>query len=103
MHSSKYRQIRAKLRIDTDFETSNHIFVQGWASTTSISMPRMVNVLQRFMLSRQLLTVDPFNYSGAKSKGTALRVHFKHTREILHTIKGMKVTKAKKYLGDVIL
>ena len=41
-------------------------------------------------------------FSGAKSRGTALRVHFKHTREIMHTIKGMKLAAAKGYLGDVL-
>jgi ribosomal protein L22 len=29
-------------------------------------------------------------------------VHFKHTREIMHTIKGMKLGVAKKFLQDVI-
>ena len=32
----------------------------------------------------------------AKARGTALAIHFKHTREIMHTIKGMKLSKAKK-------
>ena len=38
----------------------------------------------------------------AKARGRALRVHFKHTREVVHTIKGMKLSKAKKFLGDVL-
>lgn len=38
----------------------------------------------------------------AKARGTALAIHFKHTREIMHTIKGMKLSKAKKFLKDVI-
>jgi ribosomal protein L22 len=29
-------------------------------------------------------------------------VHFKHTREIMHAIRGMKLAKAKKYLGNVL-
>jgi ribosomal protein L22 len=29
-------------------------------------------------------------------------VHFKHTREIMQAIRGMKLVKAKKYLGNVI-
>ena len=31
-----------------------------------------------------------------------MRVHFKHTREIMHTIKGMKLQTAKKFLKDVL-
>eukprot|EP00614_Pseudopedinella_elastica_P024700 CAMPEP_0172645026 /NCGR_PEP_ID=MMETSP1068-20121228/239516_1 /TAXON_ID=35684 /ORGANISM="Pseudopedinella elastica, Strain CCMP716" /LENGTH=186 /DNA_ID=CAMNT_0013459249 /DNA_START=503 /DNA_END=1063 /DNA_ORIENTATION=- len=38
----------------------------------------------------------------AKAKGTALRVHFKHTREIMHTIQGMKLTRAKQFLSNVL-
>jgi ribosomal protein L22 len=29
-------------------------------------------------------------------------VHFKQTREIMHTIKGMKLSAAKKFLNDVL-
>ena len=36
----------------------------------------------------------------AKARGTALAIHFKHTREIMHTIKGMKLSKAKKFLAS---
>lgn len=38
----------------------------------------------------------------SKSRGSHLRVHFKHCREIAHYTKGMKVTKALKYLDDVL-
>ena len=38
----------------------------------------------------------------AKARGSNLRVHFKHCREVTHTIKGMSLTKAKKFLGDVL-
>ena len=37
-----------------------------------------------------------------KARGTDLRVHYKHTREICHTIKGMSLNKAKQYLKDVV-
>ena len=37
----------------------------------------------------------------SKSRGSHLRVHFKHCRELAHTTKGMTVPKALKYLDDV--
>lgn len=40
--------------------------------------------------------------SVAKARGSHLRVHFKHMREVAHTIKGMKVVKAKAFLNDVL-
>ncbi|GMI07460.1 hypothetical protein TrLO_g7605 [Triparma laevis f. longispina] len=39
----------------------------------------------------------------AKSRGSHLRVHFKHCREITHHIHGMSTTKAKKFMNDVLL
>ena len=38
----------------------------------------------------------------SKSRGSHLRVHFKHCREIAHHIKGMPVGKALKFLDDVL-
>ncbi|EQC33641.1 50S ribosomal protein L22 [Saprolegnia diclina VS20] len=38
----------------------------------------------------------------AKSRGSHLRVHFKHCREVCHTIKGLPVGKAKKFLEAVL-
>ena len=38
----------------------------------------------------------------SKSRGSHLRVHFKHCREIAHTTKGMNVQKALKFLDDVL-
>jgi large subunit ribosomal protein L17e len=38
----------------------------------------------------------------SKARGQHIRVHFKHCREILHTIKGMKLTKAKSFLEAVV-
>ena len=38
----------------------------------------------------------------AKSRGSHLRVHFKHCREIAHYTKGMKVNTALKHLDDVL-
>jgi len=39
----------------------------------------------------------------AKARGTHIRVHFKHCREIGHAIKGLKLSKAKSYLENVLL
>jgi large subunit ribosomal protein L17e len=38
----------------------------------------------------------------AKSRGSHLRIHFKHCREIAHYTKGMQVNKALKILDDVL-
>jgi len=38
----------------------------------------------------------------AKSRGSHLRIHYKHCREITHMIRGMKVNKAMKYLENVL-
>ena len=38
----------------------------------------------------------------SKSRGSHLRVHYKHCREIAHYTKGMKTTKALKVLDDVL-
>lgn len=38
----------------------------------------------------------------SKSRGSHLRVHFKHCREIVHHINGMPVGKAQKFLDDVL-
>merc|ERR1719478_1698736 len=38
----------------------------------------------------------------SKSRGSHLRVHFKHCREIVHHIQGMPASKASKFLEDVL-
>lgn len=38
----------------------------------------------------------------AKARGSHLRVHFKHVREVSHTITGWQVGKAKQFLEDVL-
>ena len=38
-----------------------------------------------------------------KARGSHIRVHFKHCREIANAIKGRTLPKAKKYLEDVLL
>lgn len=38
----------------------------------------------------------------AKARGSHLRVHFKHVREVVHTINGWPVAKAKQFLEDVL-
>eukprot|EP00904_Undaria_pinnatifida_P000621 jgi/Undpi1/1055/HiC_scaffold_10.g04518.m1 len=50
-----------------------------------------------------LCAADEAGASGAaKARGSNLRVHFKHMREVAHLIKGMKLSKAKTYLQDVL-
>jgi len=38
----------------------------------------------------------------AQSHGSQIRVHYKHCREVCHTIQGMKLNEAKKFLRDVL-
>lgn len=38
----------------------------------------------------------------SKARGSHLRVHFKHCREITHTIKNMKLSRAKLFLENVL-
>mmetsp|Transcript_30145 Transcript_30145/g.39709 ORF Transcript_30145/g.39709 Transcript_30145/m.39709 type:complete len:191 (-) Transcript_30145:197-769(-) len=48
-------------------------------------------------------SADPENPTkAAKARGSHLRVHFKHMREVAHNIKGMKLAKAKAFLEDVL-
>jgi len=54
-----------------------------------------------------LLTMVNYSIKGepeksSKAKGSHLRVHFKHMREVAHNIKGMKLAKAKAFLEDVL-
>lgn len=42
------------------------------------------------------------NFTAAKAKGTHLRVHFKHTREIGQAIKGRSIANARSYLENVL-
>jgi large subunit ribosomal protein L17e len=39
----------------------------------------------------------------AKARGTHIRVHYKHCREIAQAVKGLTVPKAKAYLQNVLL
>jgi large subunit ribosomal protein L17e len=52
-------------------------------------------------MTRYSIEPDP-GQSTCKSRGSHLRVHFKHCREITHHIKGMKTAKALKFLDDVM-
>ena len=36
--------------------------------------------------------------AAAKARGSNLRVHYKHMREVAHLIQGMKLSKSKQYL-----
>src|SRR3989338_6448673 len=40
--------------------------------------------------------------TSAKAKGSALRVHFKNTRETAMAIKGMQLKRAERYLKNVL-
>ncbi len=40
--------------------------------------------------------------TAAKAKGSHLRIHFKHCREIANSIKGKTLTKAREYLANVL-
>ena len=44
-----------------------------------------------------------FSNKAAKARGTHIRVHYKHCREIAQAIKGLTVPKAKAYLNNVLL
>ena len=47
--------------------------------------------------------MEPENpLKAAKARGSHLRVHFKHCREVCHAIKGMQLQKAKIFLEDVL-
>lgn len=41
-------------------------------------------------------------FAAVKARGSHIRVHYKHCREISHAIKGMGLNKAKVYLGNVL-
>eukprot|EP01120_Amphizonella_sp_Union-15-10_P006298 TRINITY_DN1998_c0_g2_i1.p1 TRINITY_DN1998_c0_g2~~TRINITY_DN1998_c0_g2_i1.p1 ORF type:complete len:175 (+),score=26.53 TRINITY_DN1998_c0_g2_i1:114-638(+) len=48
-------------------------------------------------------STEPKNTAKAvKARGSALRVHFKNTRETAKAIKGMTLTKAQRFLNDVL-
>lgn len=47
-------------------------------------------------------SVETESGSTSKSRGSHLRVHYKHCREITHHIKGMPVAKALKFMDDVL-
>uniref|UniRef100_A0A8C9BYX0 Large ribosomal subunit protein uL22 n=1 Tax=Phocoena sinus TaxID=42100 RepID=A0A8C9BYX0_PHOSS len=51
-----------------------------------------------------LYSLDPESPTkSCKSRGSSLRVHFKHTRETAQAVKGMHIQKATKYLKGVTL
>lgn len=41
-------------------------------------------------------------FSAAKARGTHIRIHFKHAREIGNAIKGLALPRAKAYLENVL-
>jgi large subunit ribosomal protein L17e len=51
-------------------------------------------------MTRYSVETDASNTS--KSRGSHLRVHYKHCREITHHIKGMPTAKAMKFMEDVL-
>lgn len=44
-----------------------------------------------------------FDYAAAAAKGSHLRIHYKHCREIANAIKGLQLAKAKNYLEKVLV
>lgn len=52
-------------------------------------------------MTRYSVETDPAERT-SKSRGSHLRVHFKHCREITNHVQGMSVTKAQKFLTDVL-
>ena len=52
------------------------------------------------MVRYSVETEDSSNTS--KARGSHLRIHFKHCREIAHHIKGMPVSKAMRFMDDVL-
>jgi large subunit ribosomal protein L17e len=53
-------------------------------------------------MTRYSVEPDPASRT-AKSRGSHLRVHYKHCREIAHHINGLPVKKALKFLDDVLV
>jgi len=47
-------------------------------------------------------SVETESSNTSKSRGSHLRVHYKHCREITHHVKGMKAGKAMKFMEDVL-
>ena len=47
-------------------------------------------------------SVETESANTAKARGSHLRVHYKHCREIAHHVKGMKAEKAMKFMDDVL-
>jgi large subunit ribosomal protein L17e len=56
----------------------------------------------RVVMTRYSVDTADVAATTAKARGSHLRVHFKHTREIAHHIKGMPVTKALRFMDDVL-
>jgi large subunit ribosomal protein L17e len=50
-----------------------------------------------------LFLCQSFVFKATKARGTHIRVHYKHCREIAQAIKGLSVPKAKAYLQNVLL
>lgn len=68
--------------------------------------PRLVVAARRLPQSDSMTHLgcnpSPFTQPVAKARGSHLRVHFKHVREVVHTINGWPVAKAKQFLEDVL-
>lgn len=47
-------------------------------------------------------SVETESSNTSKSRGSHLRVHYKHCREITHHLKGMKASKGIKFMEDVL-
>jgi large subunit ribosomal protein L17e len=68
-----------------------------------ISFFLSININHRKILAMVRYSVEPeVPEKTSKSRGSHLRIHFKHCREIAHFTKGMNVNKAMKTLDDVL-
>jgi large subunit ribosomal protein L17e len=52
-------------------------------------------IIEQILTKKQFLKVS-------KARGLNLKVHFKNTREVAHSIKGLSLNRAKQYLQNVI-
>ncbi|KAJ7957578.1 60S ribosomal protein L17 [Quillaja saponaria] len=81
-----------------------------WYATTSLPSTNSVIVFQIPLHNPHFIFFLQVKYSrepdnptkSCKARGSDLRVHFKNTRETAHAIRKLSLTKAKRYLEDVL-
>ncbi|CAL9101362.1 unnamed protein product [Musa acuminata var. zebrina] len=65
-------------------------------------LDEMMYVVDFSRLFLSLCTILVCEFAAAKAMGQDLRVHFKNTRETAHALRKLPLSKAKRYLEDVI-